>query len=70
MNTTQLKTFATEARKSLLSGVKSKMNALGFKDDGTVDKSDYPIQAADGTLFQGEFYDVAFTANGCACTTK
>ena len=36
------------------------MNALGFKDDGTVDKSDYPIQAADGTLFQGEFYDVAF----------
>ena len=60
MNTTQLKTFATEARKSLLSGVKSKMNALGFKDDGTVDKSDYPIQAADGTLFQGEFYDVAF----------
>lgn len=36
------------------------MNALGFKDDGTVDKSDYPKQAADGTLFQGEFYDVAF----------
>lgn len=60
MNTTQLKTFAAEARKSLLSGVKSKMNALGFKDNGTVDERDYPIQAPDGTLFQNEIYDVAF----------
>ncbi len=60
MNTTQLKSFATEARKSLLSGVKSKMNALGFKDNGTVDERDHPMQAADGTLFQGEVYDVSF----------
>ncbi len=60
MNTTQLKSFAAEARKSLLSGVKSKMNALGFKDNGTVDERDYPMQAPDGTLFQGEIYDVSF----------
>ena len=60
MNTTQLKSFAAEARKSLLSGVKSKMNALGFKDNGTVDERDYPMQALDGTLFQGEIYDVSF----------
>jgi len=60
MNTTQLKSFAAEARKSLLSGVKSKMNALGFKDNGTVDERDYPMQASDGTLFQGEIYDVSF----------
>lgn len=60
MNTTQLKSFAAEARKSLLSGVKSKMNALGFKDNGSVDERDYPMQAADGTLFQGEIYDVSF----------
>lgn len=60
MNTTQLKSFAAEARKSLLSGVKSKMNALGFKDNGFVDERDYPIQAHDGTLFQNEIYDVAF----------
>ena len=60
MNTTQLKSFATEARKSLLSGVKSKMNALGFKDNGIVDERDYPMQAPDGTLFQGEIYDVSF----------
>lgn len=60
MNTTQLKSFTAEARKSLLSGVKSKMNALGFKDNGTVDERDYPMQAPDGTLFQGEIYDVSF----------
>ena len=60
MNTTQLKSFAAEARKSLLSGVKSKMNALGFKDNGSVDERDYPMQAPDGTLFQGEIYDVSF----------
>lgn len=60
MNTTQLKSFAAEARKSLLSGVKSKMNALGFKDNGSIDERDYPMQAADGTLFQGEIYDVSF----------
>lgn len=60
MDTTQLKSFAAEARKSLLSGVKSKMNALGFKDNGTVDERDYPMQAPDGTLFQGEIYDVSF----------
>lgn len=60
MNTTQLKSFAAEARKSLLSGVKSKMNALGFKDNGSIDERDYPMQAADGTLFQGEIYEVSF----------
>ncbi|MBO7470105.1 MAG: BREX-1 system adenine-specific DNA-methyltransferase PglX [Bacteroidales bacterium] len=60
MNTAQLKSFASEARISLLSGVKSKMNALGFKANGEVDERDFPIKAPDGTLFQNEIYDVAF----------
>lgn len=60
MNTAQLKSFASEARISLLSGVKSKMNALGFKENGEVDERDFPIKAPDGTLFQNEIYDVAF----------
>lgn len=60
MNTAQLKSFASEARITLLSGVKSKMNALGFKENGEVDERDFPIKAPDGTLFQNEIYDVAF----------
>ena len=60
MNTTQLRSFAAEARQSLLSGVKSKMNALGFKENGQIDERDFPIKAPDGTIFKNEIYDVLF----------
>lgn len=60
MNTTQLRSFAAEARQSLLSGVKSKMNALGFKENAQIDERDFPIKAPDGTIFKNEIYDVLF----------
>ncbi len=63
MNTTQLKKFAAEARTILKEGVILKLNALGFKPDGSVDEEDRPIKGQGFVIFRGEamaddgFYD-------------
>lgn len=52
MNTNSLKRFATTARNILLSGVRNRLQAVGFNKDGSV--REMPEAVAGGTLFGGE----------------
>ena len=54
MNTTQLKKFASEARNILREGVQLKLDALGFKHDGSVAEKDRPVKGQGYILFRGE----------------
>ena len=54
MNTTQLKKFAAEARTILKEGVILRLNALGFKPDGSVADVDRPTKGQGYILFHGE----------------
>ena len=54
MNTTQLKKFASEARNILREGVQLKLDALGFKRDGSVEEDDCPVKGQGYILFRGE----------------
>ena len=54
MNTTQLKKFASEARNILREGVQLKLDALGFKRDGSVEEEDIPVKGQGYILFRGE----------------
>ena len=54
MNTTQLKKFASEARNILREGVQLKLDALGFKRDGSVSEEDCPVKGQGYILFRGE----------------
>ena len=54
MNTVQLKKFASEARNILREGVQLKLDALGFKHDGSVMEEDRPIKGQGYILFRGE----------------
>lgn len=61
MNTNALKRFATESRKLLMKGVKSRLEQIGFKPDGSVTAE--PIMSGNVTIMYGnivggtEFYD-------------
>lgn len=52
MNTNSLKRFATTARNILLSGVRNRLQAVGFNKDGSV--REMPEAVAGGTVFGGE----------------
>ena len=54
MNTTQLKKFASEARNILREGVQLKLDALGFKHDGSIAEEDCPVKGQGYILFRGE----------------
>ena len=54
MNTTQLKKFASEARNILREGVQLKLDALGFKHDGSIAEEDRPVKGQGYILFRGE----------------
>ena len=54
MNTTQLKKFAAEARTILKEGVILRLEALGFKPDGSVAEEDQPTKGQGFVLFRGE----------------
>ena len=54
MNTTQLKKFASEARNILREGVQLKLDALGFKQDGSIAEEDRPVKGQGYILFRGE----------------
>ena len=52
MNTTRLKSFATEARNTLRRGVMNRLLALGFDQDGNVVQE--PTMFEGGAVFMGE----------------
>lgn len=52
MNTNSLKRFATTARNILLRGVRNRLQAVGFNEDGSVRET--PEAVAGGTIFGGE----------------
>lgn len=54
MNTAQLKKFAAEARTILKEGVIMRLEALGFKPDGSVDDEDKPVKGQGYILYRGE----------------
>ncbi len=54
MNTTQLKKFACEARNILREGVQLKLDALGFKQDGSLAEEDRPVKGQGYILFRGD----------------
>ncbi len=58
METTQIKRFATEARKVLMQGVAQRLMALGISDDGTAKEN--PELLEGGAIFRGEIVRVAF----------
>ncbi len=62
MNTSQIKTFATQSRNILKAGVIQRIQILGFDVDGNLTKGEptrIEIQGG-ATLFAGEIYDGAF----------
>jgi hypothetical protein len=56
MNTAQLKKFAAEARTILKEGVIMRLEALGFKPDGSVDDEDKPVKGQGYILYRGEAF--------------
>ena len=52
MNTNSLKRFATVARNLLMQGVRNRLKAVGFKDDGSVRVE--PVATGNSAIFDGQ----------------
>ncbi|MDR0938238.1 MAG: BREX-1 system adenine-specific DNA-methyltransferase PglX [Mediterranea sp.] len=58
MDTGKLKRFATEARNILMGGVKSRLQTLGFNEEGTPIEMPQPMEG--GAVFMGEVWSLDF----------